>query len=193
MAALLTDEMGSRILQQMSGLPVWKSLWNEISIVVVGSAVMDLSDEFSDIDVFVYIEKCSNDKVSQWYDAEISAGTADVLNPSALEYHEFPMIYLKDLNGHYEVETYQDIGRRVKACEDAFLWICSLAKILHDPGGRFAELKRCSSYPQDVLQEKLHRHYPAAWNGVASVKTRWLSPVIETRTLKNMRCIAAGC
>ena len=65
----------------------------------------------------------------------------DALNPSALQFHEFPMIYLQDLHGHYEVETYQNAESRIRAFEDEYLWLYSQGKILHDPQSRYAEVK----------------------------------------------------
>jgi len=155
---------------QIRSLPIWETLWKQSSVVVVGSAIADFSDEFSDIDVFVYVDENRYEAVYGWYKSAIDAGTVAILNPSALKYDEFPMVYLKNANGHYEIETYQAVESRISAYDDTYLWIYSHARILHDPRGRFAELKKRSAYPQAILQQKLRQHYLKAWNGIAAMK-----------------------
>jgi predicted nucleotidyltransferase len=149
-------------------------------VVILGSAVTDLADEFSDLDVFVYVDMSSYEEVYKWYKASINDGTVNALNVSALRYHEFPMIHLQDLHGHYKVETYQDVEARIRSYEDAYLWSYSLGKSLHDPQDRYAELKRRAAYPQDVLHQRLRKHYLEAWNGLSAMKNPLIRNQPET-------------
>ena len=73
------------IIDHFKGLGFWKDYWDQAAVVIVGSSVRGINDEFSDVDVIVLVDAESWSPIYEHYRREIGTGNIRVLNPVALK------------------------------------------------------------------------------------------------------------
>lgn len=116
-----------KILAHFATLPFWKEYWKLAAVAVVGSTASEQSDQFSDLDILVFVPRSDYDTLYRLYEKAIQVGNIQVLNPRALLYHEFPYALISEINGHYQLQTYEEVQDRIAAYDDIFRWFMQIA------------------------------------------------------------------
>jgi len=77
-----------------------------------------------------------------------------------LRYGEFPITLIPRTDGHYKVQTFDQVQERIAAQDDITKWVHTNSIILHDLSGAYETLRRrASHYPEEILRGKLAHHY----------------------------------
>jgi predicted nucleotidyltransferase len=114
-----------------------------LGAVLVGSASFGISDEFADIDIFVYAD-------------EETVRRRKAYGKGYNETYKFKGVEVcVDWNS---IEKLEEIVGNLK--DDESLWVFHNAKILYDPKGLMRKLlKRMKSYPENLRREKIFLHF----------------------------------
>jgi predicted nucleotidyltransferase len=194
---MITPEMRATILAHFEAHDFWRPHWPETAVVVVGSAARGRTDEFADVDVEVYVPKSSYDTIYESYAAAVERGSVEVLNPRALLFREFPLVTMPGIKGHYRVHTFEEVERRAAVYDDVTMWIHQRGLVTHDPSGRYGKLRQaCSSYPKDVLREKVRHHVLSAISaesGASNPLRRGDRPAVTLTMTEGLRCLLRLC
>ncbi|KPJ63552.1 hypothetical protein AMK68_03730, partial [candidate division KD3-62 bacterium DG_56] len=152
------------IVRHFEELDFWQPIWQKSAVVIAGSAARGIEDEFTDIDINVFVPSSSYARLYEHYVKAVEDQRVEVLNPAAFEYKELPLALMPAIRGHYKVHTFEEAEDRVARCEDVAMWVHRNSLVLHDPSGRYAALqKKASDYPEDVWRERVRFHYLEAW------------------------------
>jgi len=156
---MIEKETQKTIIKHFEELDIWKTFWAQSAVVIVGSSVRGIKDEFTDIDILAFVPQISYDTVYEGYRQAVEANQIKVLNPKAFKYNEFPLSFIPTIAGHYEVKAFEEVEESVENYDDITMWIHQSAVILHDASGRYRELQKSCSYPDDVWKAKVRFHY----------------------------------
>jgi len=151
------------VLLHFAGLGFWRPHWSHTAVVVVGSALREEADEFSDVDIEVYVLASAYPEIYDGHRRAYDAGLIQVMNPLAFQYQEFPFSMVPGVNGHYRVHTFEELEERIRGYDDVSMWIHAQSLVLHDLEGRYRALQAQSrTYPKEVWRSKARSHYLAA-------------------------------
>ena len=188
---LVNSSLTKVIIDHFLSLGFWARHWNQSAVVIVASSVRGMDDQFTDVDVIALVDRDSWSRIYDHYRREIDEGHVRVLNPAALEYGEFPLTLIEGVKGHYKVETFEDLERKVEEYDDVTLWVHRLSRILHDPGGRYERLQHlCADYPEDIWRSKVRHHYLSAWWASGGAKNPLRRNPREGAVLAMTRCVS---
>ncbi len=194
---MMTPEMRTTILGHFEGHDFWRPHWPETALVVLGSAARGRMDEFADVDVEVYVPGSSYDTIYESYASAVERGRVEVLNPRALQFREFPYVTMPEIKGHYRVHAFEEVEGRVAIYDDVTMWIHQRGVVIHDPSGRYGKLRQaCSSYPQDVLREKVRQHLLSAISaasGASNPLRRGDRRAVTLTMTEGLRCFLRLC
>ena len=168
----ITQALRKRVLDHFQDLPFWADYWDGAAVAVVGSSTRGVADKFNDIDIVVFVDATSWRPMYEHYRREIQAGNINVLNLAALEYDEFPLTHIDKVKGEYKLETYESLEHAVVGeFDDVKRWVHASSVVLHDPTGRYTDIRRqCSEYPDHIWEAKLTDHYLKAWKAAGGAK-----------------------
>ena len=163
---MITPDVRRTIIEHFQGLEFWRPHWAESAVVILGSAVRGMADEFSDIDINVYVPEGSYWEVYERYREAVEAGRVEIWNPTAFQYREFPFVVIPGVSGHYRVHTFEEPEALAADYDDVTMWIHQGGETLHDPSGRYCRLRdACVGYPEEVWREKVRFHFLEAGAG----------------------------
>jgi predicted nucleotidyltransferase len=162
---VITAEIRETIIVHFEGLELWRPHWPETAVAIVGSAVRGRADEFSDIDIAVYVPEKSYWEVYERYREAVEAGRVEIWDPAAFQYREFPFVVVAAVRGHYRVDTFEEPEGLAAEHDDVTMWVQQASETLHDPSGRYGRLREaCAEYPEEVWREKVRFHFlEAVW------------------------------
>jgi len=166
---MISQKTQKIIIEHFEGLDIWREYWEESGVAIVGSSVQALEDEFTDIDVLAFVPQAFYPTIYEGYRRAVQTGRIEVLNPSAFQYNEFPLVVLPKAKGHYRVQTFEEVEHLVARYDDITMWIHGNSLVLHDPSGRYGNLqKKSQTYPEELWKEKIRFHYLKAYNAATS-------------------------
>jgi hypothetical protein len=158
------------ILAHFQELDFWRDAWDRAALVIVGSSVRGIQDEFADVDVLAFVPQDAYGALYKGYQKAVEAGRVAVLNPNAFLYEEFPLALISGINGHYKVHSFEEVEERVQRYDDIAMWIHGSGVIFYDPAGRYASLQQqARHYPEDVRRQKIREQYFRAYDAAISV------------------------
>ena len=179
------------IIDHFMGLGFWKDYWDQDAVVIVGSSVREMNDEFSDVDIVALVDAEAWSPIYEHYRREIGRGNIRVMNPAALKYDEFPLTSIEGVPGHYKVEKFEDLEERVEEFDDIARWIHGSSLVLHDPTNRYANVQKlCSGYPEDVWRSKLSYHYLEAYGAASNASNQLRRNQREAVILTMANCVS---
>jgi hypothetical protein len=185
------EEAQDLMLHHLAALDIWQACWEQSAVVRVGSSVRGVEDEFVDVDILGFVPAAFYPTLYEGYRAAVEAGRIEVQNPNAFWYHEFPLVLLPGVKGHYQVHTFEEVEKPVQQWDDVTMWIHGQGIILHDPSGRYAQLQaRSRTYPEAVWREKVRRHYLRAYDSAISASNPLRRGDRSTVTLLMVECVA---
>ncbi len=165
------DQLGDHVLNQIRSLPFWRAVENRTAVAIVGSVGAGLGDRYSDIDVYILVPENDSMALYESLKTGYMDDTIEILNPRAFQFNEFPMIVLKDVDGHIRPMVFESLEENVRRYDDVDRWVCCNCIPLHDPMSRLASLRSLSaSYPPHILNRKLIRHYWFMRDNLGSLK-----------------------
>jgi hypothetical protein len=165
------DQLGSTVLNQIRSLPFWSDFENRVAVAITGSVGAGMGDVHSDLDVYILVPEKDSIPLYENYKKGYEEGTIDVLNPRAFQFDEFPMVRLKEVDGHHRAMVFESIEENVRNYNDVDRWVWRHCIPLHDPKGRLESLRaECAEYPPHILNRKLIRHYWLMCDNIFSTK-----------------------
>lgn len=162
---MLGDETREIIIRHFEALGFWKPHWQHSAVIVAGSCARGIMDEFTDVDVIVYVPESSFDPLYAAYRSAADEARIEVMNSAAFKYGEFPFVLVAGVRGHYRVFVFEEAERQIARHDDVAMWIHQSSLVLHDPSGRYSVMQEAASaYPEDVWRERVRFHYlEAVW------------------------------
>jgi hypothetical protein len=116
-------------VERLSQHAVLSQHWAGLSAVVKGSTARGNADRYSDIDLVLFCDEPVRKKIVRGY---YSAGLINRKDGLFILFAE------QQFEGHYHVESYQQLAGYFRERDFMHAWDYSLAVALHDPGARFA-------------------------------------------------------
>jgi len=166
---MLSEDKKKIIIEHFEGLDIWKGCWAESALVIVGSSVQAIEDEFTDLDILAFVSQPSYRTLYEGYRRAVQAGRIEVLNPAAFHYDEFPLVIIPLIKGHYKVQNFEEVEDLVARYDDITMWVHGGSMVVHDPSGRYDNLrKKSQTYPDQVWKEKIRFHYLKAYEAAIS-------------------------
>ncbi|HIJ74844.1 MAG TPA: nucleotidyltransferase domain-containing protein, partial [Candidatus Hydrogenedentes bacterium] len=170
---MIAPEMSSRVIKYFEGFEIWQRRWKESAIVIVGSVVRGIEDEYADADVLALVPECVYRDVYEWYRQAVECGQIEAVNPQAFTFDEFPLTLIPGIAGHYKLHSFEEVEAKIAAYDDVEMWIHGNAVVLHDPSGRYGNLQtRARTYPEDILSEKKRTHFLEAWYAASAASSQ---------------------
>ncbi|MFC1735852.1 nucleotidyltransferase domain-containing protein [Candidatus Hydrogenedentota bacterium] len=126
--------------QELSEHPVLSRYWGRLSLVVKGTTARGNADRYSDIDLVFFAERRTRTSIIKGY---CSAGLSSRKDGVC--------IMLK--NGHYHIESFQQLEGYFADKDFVHIWECQNAIPLHDPNDAFQN--RIDSFSVKLFEEPL--------------------------------------
>ncbi len=166
---MIAAELQETIIRHFTELNIWKDVWGQSAVVIVGSSVHGIDDEFADIDILAFVPQPAYPAIYEDYRSAISEGRLQTFNAIAFQYDEFPLMLIPSIHGHYQVHRFEEVEERTKQYDDVVMWIHGSARILHDPSGRYGALReQARTYPENLWKQKVRSHFLSAWKAAVA-------------------------
>jgi hypothetical protein len=147
--------LSEAIMACIRRIPDWERHGRTAAVVLSGSVAAGLSDDRSDIDVEVLLPEPSYGGLYDPFWQAVDKGAIGILNPRARRFHEYPIVPLPSVKGHYRIKAAETIEARIRAMDDVIRWIYGNTHALADPNGLHAKLQELAGrYPPGVAEEK---------------------------------------
>ncbi len=112
--------------EDLSQHTVLNHYWNDVSLILKGSAARGNSDQYSDIDFVFYADHTARNSIVADYHARgLTTRQDGIFMPLPEWIGHYHVESLEVLNGYFETRNYPQV------------WECSNVIIMHDPGSRY--------------------------------------------------------
>ena len=153
---------------------------------------MGLNDEYSDVDINVLVdEPCFSSLLEPVWEAA-DRQIISVLNPRARLYNEFPMTYIHDVDGHFQIVSANEIIERICSADDVTMWIYSNATAISDEDDIYRSIQTLARHrPSNILREKRQRILHSAKEFFYGIKKQLERDQIESIQIMAVQSIAS--
>jgi hypothetical protein len=135
--SLFLRDTAQMVCDELAVHPVLRQYWGDLSVILKGSTARGNADRLSDIDLVLYCDEQIRKAIVEGYRAANLTQRKDGI---------FMFFAGKDYDGHYHVETFDQLERYYSLPDFIHLWEYQSAIALHDPAHHFNKIVSSGAY-----------------------------------------------